>query len=60
MAATPWAISDLHTGQAANRPVAESLYPSTPQDWLIVAGDVAERTDDIRRTLNCCACASRR
>ncbi len=51
MAATLWAISDLHTGQAANRPVAESLYPSTPQDWLIVAGDVAERTDDIRRTL---------
>jgi len=49
--ATLWAISDLHTGQVANRPVAESLYPSTAQDWLIVAGDVAERTDDIRRTL---------
>lgn len=51
MAPTLWAISDLHTGQAANKPVAESLYPSTPQDWLIVAGDVAERTDDIRWTL---------
>lgn len=51
MAATLWAISDLHTGQAANKPVVESLYPATPADWLIVAGDVAERTDDILWTL---------
>ena len=51
MTATLWAISDLHTGQAANKPVAESLYPAGAQDWLIVAGDVAERTDDIRWAL---------
>ena len=51
MAATLWAISDLHTGYTANKPVIESLYPSTPEDWLIVAGDVADRTDHIRWSL---------
>ena len=40
--ATLWAISDLHTGHNGNKPVTESLYPSSPDDWLIVAGDVAE------------------
>ena len=52
MAPTLWAISDLHTGHTGNKPVTESLYPSDPQDWLIVAGDVAERTDDIRWSLD--------
>ena len=49
---TLWAISDLHTGHTGNKPVTESLYPSTPDDWLIVAGDVAERTDEIRWSLD--------
>jgi len=35
---TLWAISDLHTGHTGNKPVTESLHPSTPDDWLIVAG----------------------
>ena len=52
MAPTLWAISDLHTGHTGNKPVTESLYPATPDDWLIVAGDVAERTDDIRWSLD--------
>ena len=52
MAPTLWAISDLHTGHTGNKPVTESLYPSSPDDWLIVAGDVAERTDDIRWSLD--------
>ncbi len=47
-----WAISDLHTGHTGNKPVTESLYPSTPDDWLIVAGDVGERTDEIRWALD--------
>ena len=51
MTPTLWAISDLHTGHTGNKPVTESLYPATPEDWLIVAGDVAERTDDIRWSL---------
>ena len=49
---TLWAISDLHTGHTGNKPVTESLYPSTPDDWLIVAGDVGERTDEIRWALD--------
>ncbi|BBY96882.1 metallophosphoesterase family protein [Mycolicibacterium fallax] len=49
---TLWAISDLHTGHTGNKPVTESLFPSTPDDWLIVAGDVAERTDEIRWSLD--------
>jgi len=48
---TLWAVSDLHVGHLGNKPVTESLYPSSPDDWLIVAGDVAERTDDIRWSL---------
>jgi 3',5'-cyclic AMP phosphodiesterase CpdA len=41
------AVSDLHAGMADNRPVLESLRPESDGDWLIVAGDVAERSDDI-------------
>ena len=50
--ATLWAISDLHTGHTGNKPVTEALHPSSPEDWLIVAGDVAERTDEIRWALD--------
>ncbi|MEV4740107.1 metallophosphoesterase [Streptomyces sp. NPDC049555] len=45
------AVSDLHTGMSANVPIAESLRPTTADDWLIVAGDVAERFEDVERTL---------
>ncbi|MGW1196849.1 metallophosphoesterase family protein [Streptomyces sp. NPDC002536] len=45
------AVSDLHTGVTDNVPIAESLRPVTEGDWLIVAGDVAERFDDVERTL---------
>jgi 3',5'-cyclic AMP phosphodiesterase CpdA len=45
------AISDLHVGHDGNRPVFESLVPGSPADWLIVAGDVAERTTDIEWAL---------
>ncbi|MFF8281680.1 metallophosphoesterase family protein [Streptomyces albus] len=41
------AVSDLHVGMADNRPVTESLRPHTDEDWLIVAGDVAEIFADI-------------
>ena len=49
---TLWAVSDLHTGHTGNKPVTESLHASSPDDWLIVAGDVAERTDEIRWALD--------
>ncbi|MEM7128997.1 MAG: metallophosphoesterase [Chloroflexota bacterium] len=36
-----YAISDLHVGHAANLEAVNRL-PSYPNDWLIVAGDIAE------------------
>lgn len=45
------AVSDLHTGYPDNREVIDKLRPDTDEDWLIVAGDVAERADEIERVL---------
>ena len=39
------AVSDLHVRYPENREVAAGLV-GEPGDWLIVAGDVAERVDD--------------
>lgn len=46
-----WAISDLHVAHRGNENIIDQLRPNEPGDWLIVAGDVAERTDDIVDTL---------
>jgi 3',5'-cyclic AMP phosphodiesterase CpdA len=45
------AISDLHIGYPENRAVVERLRPETDDDWLLVAGDVSEKTADIRWAL---------
>ncbi|MFJ1673889.1 metallophosphoesterase family protein [Streptomyces sp. NPDC088251] len=45
------AVSDLHVGMADNRPLIESLRPDSDEDWLIVAGDVAERIEDVEWAL---------
>ncbi len=45
------AISDLHVAYAENRKYVETIRPHTDDDWLIVAGDVAERVADIEWTL---------
>jgi 3',5'-cyclic AMP phosphodiesterase CpdA len=45
------AISDLHVGYTANRAITAELRPGTDEDWLIVAGDVGERSTDIVETL---------
>ncbi|MET3805454.1 3',5'-cyclic AMP phosphodiesterase CpdA [Nakamurella sp. UYEF19] len=42
-----YAVSDLHVGYPENRAIAADLHPTGPLDWLIVAGDVAERFGDI-------------
>src|SRR5258708_4475525 len=36
------AVSDLHVAMAENRAIVECLRPGHPEDWLLVAGDVAE------------------
>lgn len=46
-----WAVSDLHVRHPDNRAIAEDLRPESADDWLIVAGDVAEQVDDVVRTL---------
>ncbi|WP_019929830.1 metallophosphoesterase [Nocardia sp. BMG111209] len=46
-----WAVSDIHVGHQGNKPVVEGIRAESPEDWLIVAGDVGEKTDDIRWAL---------
>ncbi len=41
------AISDLHVVYDENRAIVEKMRPEGDDDWLIVAGDVAERFDDV-------------
>lgn len=48
---TLWAVSDLHAAVAANRERLADIVPEDPSDWLIVAGDVAERTELVLRVL---------
>jgi 3',5'-cyclic AMP phosphodiesterase CpdA len=42
-----FAVSDLHVGYEQNRSYVEGLAPETDEDWLIVAGDVAERFEQV-------------
>lgn len=41
-----WAISDLHLTMSANREALQEL-PFQGPDWLILAGDLAEKPDDV-------------
>lgn len=45
MAQTLWAVSDLHAAVKLNKAKIDEIQPTDPSDWLIVAGDVAERTE---------------
>lgn len=46
-----YAISDLHLFNAVNRAAIEALPPH-PDDWLILAGDIGEREDDLHFALS--------
>lgn len=46
-----FAVSDLHLGHAENRELFQTLKPH-PDDWLIVAGDVGERAEDLKYALD--------
>jgi 3',5'-cyclic AMP phosphodiesterase CpdA len=41
------AVSDVHVGYPENRRIVEAIEPTSPDDWLILAGDVAEIAADI-------------
>ncbi|WP_433308311.1 metallophosphoesterase family protein [Micromonospora sp. CA-269861] len=45
------AVSDLHIGHPQNRAFVQELHPDNPGDWLLVAGDVADRFADIEWAL---------
>lgn len=45
------AVSDLHVSYEENRRLVAELRPGTPGDWLIVAGDVAERPAEVEWAL---------
>jgi predicted phosphodiesterase len=42
-----FAVSDLHVEHAENRQFVEGLTPTSPGDWLIVAGDVGNSLDRV-------------
>jgi 3',5'-cyclic AMP phosphodiesterase CpdA len=45
------AVSDLHVTHDGNREIVQGIRPRHRDDWLIVAGDVAESVDAITWTL---------
>ncbi|MEU4531589.1 metallophosphoesterase [Micromonospora ureilytica] len=45
------AVSDLHVGHPQNRAFVQELHPENDGDWLLVAGDVADRFADIEWAL---------
>ena len=47
-----FAISDLHVAAPENRDIVSRLRPESADDWLIVAGDVAERVSDVEWALS--------
>ncbi|GAA2478580.1 metallophosphoesterase family protein [Winogradskya humida] len=51
MAGTLYAVSDLHVAYEENRKLLDRLQPTSPDDWLIVAGDVAEVFGQVEMTL---------
>ncbi|MFI7601015.1 metallophosphoesterase family protein [Actinoplanes sp. NPDC049681] len=48
-----YAVSDLHVNHEENRAfVADRLYPQSPGDWLLVAGDVGDLMADVEWALS--------
>ncbi|MER5950173.1 metallophosphoesterase [Streptomyces sp. NPDC001904] len=41
------AISDLHLHFKENRQIVEGLRPYSDEDWLLVAGDLGDRNEDV-------------
>ncbi|NUP51363.1 MAG: metallophosphoesterase [Catenulispora sp.] len=45
------AVSDLHAALPDNRSIVDGLSPGHPEDWLLVAGDVAEIVADFEAVM---------
>jgi 3',5'-cyclic AMP phosphodiesterase CpdA len=46
------ATSDLHVNYPENRAIVEQLRPAADTDWLILAGDIGDRSADIEWVLS--------
>jgi 3',5'-cyclic AMP phosphodiesterase CpdA len=46
-----YATSDLHVTHTGNAEIVDTIRPESPEDWLLVAGDVGERISAIVDTL---------
>ncbi|TVT45984.1 metallophosphoesterase [Amycolatopsis rhizosphaerae] len=46
-----FATSDLHVTHRGNPEIVETIRPESPDDWLLVAGDVADQVGSIVDTL---------
>ena len=46
-----FATSDLHVTHRGNGPLVDEVVPETDGDWLLVAGDVAEKAEVVAQTL---------
>lgn len=46
-----FAVSDLHVVYEENRRIVEGLRPESPEDWLIVAGDVGDQVSEVEWAL---------
>jgi 3',5'-cyclic AMP phosphodiesterase CpdA len=44
-------VSDLHVSHPENRRMVHSLEPRSPEDWLLVCGDVSETPEDVEWAL---------
>jgi 3',5'-cyclic AMP phosphodiesterase CpdA len=44
-------VSDLHVGYPENKAVVREIWPRSPSDWLIVAGDLGEIAADVKWAL---------
>src|ERR1044071_1475811 len=45
------AVSDLHVSFPKNRELVAGLRPGSPDDWLLIAGDIGEISTDIQWAL---------
>ncbi|SOD74526.1 3',5'-cyclic AMP phosphodiesterase CpdA [Jatrophihabitans sp. GAS493] len=52
MAGKLFATSDLHIGYRENLELTLDLRPDSDEDWLLVAGDIAERSDAVEKVLD--------
>lgn len=46
-----YAVSDLHVAYEQNRQIVEDIYPRHQDDWLLIAGDIAEKVADVEWAL---------